>query len=65
VRRNNPDELANMNDSIRHKLMQLNPEFAQDVHKDRMWWYVKTSIKEILEHHSFIRPRVRDILSTK
>jgi hypothetical protein len=45
--------------------MQLNPEFAQDVHKDRMWWYVKTSIKEILEHHSFIRPRIRDILSTK
>jgi hypothetical protein len=34
ARSNGPDEFANLNDSIRHQLMQLYSEFVQNVHKN-------------------------------
>jgi hypothetical protein len=62
---NKPDELPNLNDSIRHKLMQLNPELAQDVHKNRMWQHAKASSKEIHKHHSFNRSRTQNRFTTR
>jgi hypothetical protein len=57
---NNLDKLADLDNSIRHQLMQLHLELAQDVHKNWMWGHVKPSSKEILKHDSFICPRLRN-----
>jgi hypothetical protein len=65
ARSNSPDELANLNDSIRHQLMQLYLKFVQDVHKDWMRRHMKPDSKEILEHHGFVRPRIRNRPCTK
>jgi hypothetical protein len=65
ARSNNPDELANLNDSICCQLMQLYSEFEQNVHKDWMWWHAKPNSKEILKHHDFVRPRIRNRLRTR
>jgi hypothetical protein len=65
ARSNSSVELANLNDSIRRQLMHMYSKFAQDVHKDWMWQHVKPSSKEILEHHDFICPRIRNRLCTR
>jgi hypothetical protein len=55
-------ELANLDDSIRRQLMQLHMKLAQNIHKDWMWWHAKPSSKKILEHHSFVHPRIKNRL---
>jgi hypothetical protein len=49
TRSNSPDKFHNLNDSVWHKLMQLEPELAQDIQENRVRQHVKTSSKEILK----------------
>jgi hypothetical protein len=59
VRGNNPNKLADLDDSIRHQLVQLHSKLTQNVQKNWVWGHTKPNSKEILEHNSFVRPRVR------
>jgi hypothetical protein len=65
ARSNNPNEFADPNDGIRHQLIQLHSEFVQNVHMDWMWRHAKPNSKEVLEHHNFVFPRIRNILRTR
>jgi hypothetical protein len=49
------DKLTDMIDNIRHQMVQLHLEFAQDVHKDRMQRHMKPGSKKVFEDDSFIR----------
>jgi hypothetical protein len=65
ARGNNPDKPANLNDSIQRKFMQLHSKFAQDIHKDWKQRDIEASSEEILEHHSFVFPRIQNRLCTR
>jgi hypothetical protein len=58
TRSNSPNKLADLNDGIRHQLMQLHLKFTQNIQQNRVRWYTETSSKEILKYNSLIFPRI-------
>jgi hypothetical protein len=59
------DKLTDLNDSIGRQMVQLQLKFAQDVHKDRMWWHTKPGSKKVFKDDSFICPRLWHGLHTE
>ena len=58
-----PNIYSYPSDGIGSKLVQLNFELVQDLRYNPMTWKPKAHLKEILEHHYFIVPRLRSFIS--
>jgi hypothetical protein len=54
ARSNSPNKLADLNNGVRHQLMQLYLKFVQNFQKNQMRRYTKASNEEIFEHDSLI-----------
>jgi hypothetical protein len=52
ARAKRPNKLPNLNNSIRHQLMQLNV----NLHQDWMWQHTKPCGKQVFKDYDFIHP---------
>jgi hypothetical protein len=56
ARSDRPDKLTDLNDSIRHQLVQLHSEFVEDVHENWMRRHAEPGSEKVFEDDSFVRP---------